>query len=192
MRKPPALLAPAGVALLAAAFLRHMPYPYDDAVALEIPPERIALMPGGANGSRIPPLFQGPYELNKKLKAAVRLFEKEVVGSECVGVTERGELIMLDRQGYVFRATPVKGSAKDYQLTGSSFYVGPGRPLGFQISGKWLYFCCSLKGLLRLHLDTGAIEVLANAIHNQVTSSHAGTGAVFVHPITYDPTQAEH
>lgn len=182
MRAPSALaIAMAGMALLAALFFRHMPYPYDDVVAVEIPPERIALMPGGANGSRIPPPFQGPYAPNKRLKGAIRLFEKEVVGSECVAVTAQGDLIMLDQQGYVFRASPVKGSLT-YQMTGQRFYVGPGRPLGFHVSGKWLYVCCSLKGLLRLHLDTGAIEILSNAVLNPVMG---GGASHLLRPVTY-------
>jgi len=104
-----------------------------------------------------------------------------VVGSECVAITSRGELIMLDRQGFVFVAVPVKGSSA-YKMTGRMFYVGPGRPLGFHVAGKWLYFCCSLKGLLRLNLGTGAIELLANAF--QTLSIDSDRTHVLT-PITY-------
>ena len=56
-----------------------------------------------------------------------------------------------------------KGGALAYELSKERHYVGPGRPLGFHVAGEWLYVCCSLKGLLRLHLGSGAIELLSGA-----------------------------
>ena len=146
-------LATIVVAMILAPPLRYLPYPYDNVAAVAIPADRLALLPGGANGSVIPPRFLGPYAPNQRLKTAVRLLETEVMGSECVAVSAEGDLILMDRQGFVFRATPSKDKQAAGQLAyttaGPSFYVGPGRPLGFHLSGKWLYFCCSLKGLLR-------------------------------------------
>ena len=42
------------------------------------------------------------------------------------------------------------------------WYVGPGRPLGFHAVKDQLYVACSLKGLLRLDMASGRLEVLAN------------------------------
>lgn len=157
-------LASASLALLVAPLFTRMPAPYDDVTAIAIPPERAARMPGGKNGSAVPARFVGPYALNTRLKSATRLFSQEISGSECVAVTNK-KLIMLDRQGYVFVASPVpEGGPIAYQLDGPSFYLGPGRPLGFHVQGRWLYVCCSLKGLLRLHLDSGETQLLSNAL----------------------------
>lgn len=69
---------------------------------------------------------------------------------------------MIDRRGFAFRAHM---SATGYQLLGAPLYIGPGRPLGFHLQGEdELYVCDSLKGLLRVQLSSGAIEVLANAV----------------------------
>jgi sugar lactone lactonase YvrE len=69
---------------------------------------------------------------------------------------------MIDRRGFAFRAHM---SATGYQLLGAPLYIGPGRPLGFHLQDEdELYVCDSLKGLLRVQLSSGAIEVLANAV----------------------------
>ena len=143
--------------------LQAMPAPFDDLVALTIPPERLNLYPGRTNGSAIPAQLTGAFERNEQLKGATRLFEGAVVGSESVAVTPSGVLVMIDRRGFIFRAS--KSGAGAYELHGSPLYIGPGRPLGFHVVGDdVLYVCDSLKGLLRVQLTSGSIEVVSNAI----------------------------
>lgn len=154
---------------LAAGFvyplLQRMPPPYDGVTALALEPERLALLPGGASGPRYPPELAGPFASNERLKAAKRLFKGEILGSESVAVTPKGELVMLDRYGYVYVAAPTGKGEHDYALKSERrLYIGPGRPLGFHVveAGSALLVCDSLKGLLRLDLATGGLRVLAN------------------------------
>jgi len=150
-------LGSALVAVWLRTLLQAMPPPFDDLVALPIPPGRQVLYPGKADGSKMPPAFSGVFRHNARLKEATRLFEGQVLGSESVAVSPSGVLVMIDRRGFVFRAHGT--SATGYQP------IGPGRPLGFHLQGEdELYVCDSLKGLLRVSLSSGAIEVLANAV----------------------------
>ena len=160
-----ALAALVAAALLAPLFQR-MPAPFDDEVAVDIPPERQALYPGRAKGATIPAALTGPYSPNDRLRAAKRLFEGQVVGSESVAM-HGNSLVMIDRRGFVHRAVPANQRTRDdleYELRGPPLYIGPGRPLGFHVSGDTLLVCDSLKGLLRVNLTSGTIEVLANAV----------------------------
>ena len=159
-----ALAALVAAALLAPLFQR-MPAPFDDEVAVDIPPERQALYPGRAKGATIPAALTGPYSPNDRLRAAKRLFEGQVVGSESVAM-HGNSLVMIDNRGFVHRAVPANAPADDleYELRGPPLYIGPGRPLGFHVSGDTLLVCDSLKGLLRVNLTSGTIEVLANAV----------------------------
>ena len=159
-----AVAAVVAAALLAPLFQR-MPAPFDDTVAVDIPLERQELYPGGANGSTIPAALNGAFSPNDRLRAAKRLFEGQVFGSESVAM-HGTSLLMIDRGGYVHRAVPTNAPADglDYELRGPPLYIGPGRPLGFHVSGDTLLVCDSLKGLLRVDLTSGTIEVLANAV----------------------------
>ena len=159
-----AVAAVVAAALLAPLFQR-MPAPFDDTVAVDIPLERQELYPGGANGSTIPAALNGAFSPNDRLRAAKRLFEGQVFGSESVAM-HGTSLLMIDRGGYVHRAVPTNAPADglEYELRGPPLYIGPGRPLGFHVSGDTLLVCDSLKGLLRVDLTSGTIEVLANAV----------------------------
>ena len=152
-------------AALFAPLFQRMPAPFDDTVAVDIPPERQALYPGRVNGSTFPAALSGPYSPNERLRAAKRLFEGQIVGSESVAM-HGNSLVMIDRRGFVHRAVPANAPADDleYELRGPPLYIGPGRPLGFHVSGDTLLVCDSLKGLLRVNLTSGTIEVLANAV----------------------------
>ena len=163
MRCSLAVGAVVAAALLAPLFQR-MPAPFDDTVTIEVPPERQLLYPGRANGSTIPAALHGAYAPNDRLRAAKRLFEGQVLGSESVAV-HGNALVMIDREGFVHRAVPSNTDGSEYELRGPPLYIGPGRPLGFHVSGDTLIVCDSLKGLLRVNLVSGTIEVLANAIH---------------------------
>ena len=116
---------------------------------------------GNANGSALPPTFEGPLALNERLHGVQVLFKGTIIGSESVAVAANGDLIMLDRQGFVHRATR---KAAGYVLDGAPMYAGPGRPLGFHVHGDDLFICDSLKGLLRMSLGDGRLEILSNAI----------------------------
>ena len=65
---------------LSCAFVCQPP-PFDDVVAVEIPPHRQALFPGAQNGSAFPASFEGAFKLNKGLRSATKLFVGEVLGS---------------------------------------------------------------------------------------------------------------
>ena len=78
---------------------------------------------------------------------------------------------MIDRRGFVFRAYRSMSGAGAYELRGSPLYIGPGRPLGFHVVGEDdIYVCDSLKGLLRVQLTSGSIEVVSNAINDAFAS----------------------
>lgn len=147
--------------------LTKMPPPFDDVVAREIPLAHLSKYPGRSNGSTVPPQFSGAFTLNKRLRSSTRLFEGIILGSESVAVTPAGNLLMFDRQGFLHRAVPRDDSHDmPYELKQERVaYVGPGRPLGFHVvSEDIIYICCSLKGLLRLDLRTGSLEVLSNSV----------------------------
>jgi len=146
------------------SLMQRMPPPFDDVTAVDIPPARLVLFPGKSNGSKIPADLTGAFAPNNRLKGAVRLFEGEVLGSESVAVAPSGRLVMIDRRGFVYQAV-ASSSSSSYELIESPLYIGPGRPLGFHLVGEdELYVCDSLKGLLRVRLATGSIEVLSNAV----------------------------
>ena len=96
------------IAVLSAVWLRGMlrwmPAPFDDTAAVEIPADVLSMLPGNAGGSPLPPVLTGAYASNALLKKATRLFQGSVVGSESVAVSPSGVLVMLDREGFVFRA----------------------------------------------------------------------------------------
>lgn len=160
------------------ALLRALPPPFDDTTALVIPAARMELYPGGAKGAPLPANFSGVLALNERLRKARRFFKGVVVGSESVALTDTGSLVMIDRRGFVFRAHPrrvasMRGDSTgkpeerlEYELELPPRYVGPGRPLGFHVVGDDLFICDSLKGLLRLGLRSGVLEVISNAVHD--------------------------
>jgi len=149
------------VSILVVPLFHHMPHPYRSVTAMEISPERIQRMPSSA------PTFSGKFQRNERLKNAVRLFEGQVHGSESVAVLKGGELLMLDKYGYLLRATRTEdGNYKSTLDDGPRLYIGPGRPLGYHVvdGGAALLVCDSVKGLLHLELDTGKLDVLSNSV----------------------------
>lgn len=84
-----------------------------------------------------------------------RLFKGEIIGTESVVIKETSEhstLYMLDKFGFVRHAI-FNASGDAYNLSSSSIYIGPGRPLGFHIHNEILYVCDSVKGLLSVDLS---------------------------------------
>mmetsp|Transcript_54424 Transcript_54424/g.158136 ORF Transcript_54424/g.158136 Transcript_54424/m.158136 type:complete len:397 (-) Transcript_54424:294-1484(-) len=148
--------------------LERMPVPYDDRVAEAIPAERIALLPGNDKGPKVPADLTGVFAENARLKSGRNLFVGVIEGAESVAVTPSGELQMLDKFGYLHRARPTDGDGLSFELLKDTapLYIGPGRPLGYHSveDGKALLVCDSLKGLLRVDLELGTIQVLANRI----------------------------
>ena len=147
----------AALASIAAPLAMRLPHPYDAVAAMPIDGERVERMARGA------PTFAAPYRANERLARAERLFEGRVLGAESVAVTPDGELLMLDREGWLHRARKMAAGG-DYELEERAAYSGPGRPLGFHVveEGSALLVCDSLKGLVRLDLRTGQMAVLAN------------------------------
>mmetsp|Transcript_78736 Transcript_78736/g.228572 ORF Transcript_78736/g.228572 Transcript_78736/m.228572 type:complete len:396 (-) Transcript_78736:76-1263(-) len=146
----------------------RMPPPYDGRVAQDIEAERLELLPGAARGAPAPANLTGPYAVNSRLQKAHRVFVGEVDGSESVAVAPSGELIMLDKYGVMHRARPSAAAPGGFELLrdAAPVYIGPGRPLGFHVveGGEALLVCDSLKGLLRVGITDGRIEVLANRV----------------------------
>ncbi len=158
------------VACLAVAPLRSLPYPYHAGLPLlDIPNSTLARLTPGS--------FEPPFALNGRLQAATRLFEGQVSGSESVAVTPAGDLIMLDKYGFVHRAVR-EPSSGEYTLRADAptTYIGPGRPLGYHVveDGAALLVCDSLKGLVRVELATGAVTILSNWVGR---AGGAGGGA---------------
>ena len=143
-----------------------MPHPYEAVLPVPIAAERIERMPSMSvkrdfvsrvKSSSIP------------LDGVVRLFEGQIEGAESIGLTSRGDVIMLDKYGYVFRAR--KNVTSDhFTLENPEMYIGPGRPLGFHIlsdDDESLLVCDSLKGLLRVNLRLKTIEILSNSVEGE-------------------------
>lgn len=70
---------------------------------------------------------------------------------------------------------PFASSPRYVIVSGPPLYVGPGRPLGFHVvdGGASLIACDSLKGLIRINLNTGEVRVLSN----RVTDANSKDGA---------------
>eukprot|EP00873_Tetraselmis_striata_P024714 jgi/Tetstr1/444978/TSEL_003371.t1 len=107
---------------------------------------------------------EGPYAPNTALRAATRVLEGEVHGSESVAVMEGGDLVLLDKYGYMRRAaTASPGGA--FRLKGSATYLGAGRPLGGHVTASGeMIICDSVKGLISVDLATSRISILANEV----------------------------
>lgn len=154
------MLKYAAVAALLAAFgskYTRQPAPYDDGAATAVHPAVVSLLAGNAQGAPFPPVFEGAWAVNDRLTRATRLFEGQVEGSESVATLNDGTLLTVDKYGWVWTAPRGATTAT------KRWYIGPGRPLGFHaVKDAHLYVACSLKGLLRLDMTSGRLEVLAN------------------------------
>jgi len=150
----------------------RMPHPYDSTVAQKIGSEYIARLPGNAEGPAIPSNLTGKWAVNKRLKRAKRLFQGKIHGCESVAISEdTGELLMLDQYGYLHRASQ---SGRSFTMKSDPpLYIGPGRPLGYHVHGGGLFVCDSLKGLLRVDLANGGIQILANALPSGTPLTYA-------------------
>jgi len=105
---------------------------------------------------------EGPYAPNTALRAATRVLEGEVHGSESVAVMEGGDLVLLDKYGYMRRAAAAGGA---FRLKGSATYLGAGRPLGGHVTASGeMIICDSVKGLISVDLATSRISILANEV----------------------------
>lgn len=157
------------VAAVVGQLLTAMPSPYAGVTTLDIAPDVAARFPSSG------PVLEGRFAPNEKLRRATRLFEGQVIGAESVAVSSKGELIMLDKFGYVHRARSVLKDGKlEYLLEGKApLYIGPGRPLGYHVSddGGSLLVCDSLKGLVHVDLASGRLTVLANSVEYGKTRS---------------------
>ena len=169
---------------------------------------------GPLDASKIPkPLSMAPgtaFEPNSLLNksSVVRLFEDKVLGSESVALHPNGEdLVMCDRYGYVWRASPRKEkkersgsfssssspSGDDYLLDERPLaHLGPGRPLGFDFdSHANLLVCMSGSGLVMLESsafdrdDKKAAERARVVLLTAEVSSDDGEGNRRGSPILY-------
>ena len=97
----PSLLATSAIAagilaLTLRPYAQRLPYPYDD-TDVDVPsPALLDALPGNAKGSPFPPVFEGAWAANDRLRAAKRLFEGQVVGSESAAA---GAAIAPRREG---------------------------------------------------------------------------------------------
>ena len=144
------------VAYVVYPLTQRMPPPYDGVAASAVSAADLDLYPGQPGGTPIPPVLEGAWAPNDRLRAATRLFEGVVAGSESVATLDGGDLLLVDKFGWVWisaggTATPTR-----------TWYVGPGRPLGFHAHRGKLLVACSTKGLLELDLESGALRILAN------------------------------
>ncbi|CAH0375114.1 unnamed protein product [Pelagomonas calceolata] len=147
--------AAAAIAAILGSKYTSQPPPYDDGAASLIKVDA-RLLAGNAHGAPFPPVYKGKWALNDRLTKATRLYEGQVEGSESVATLSDGTLLTVDKYGWVWTAP--RGATKATK----KWYVGPGRPLGFHAVADALYVACSLKGLLKLDMSKGTLEVLAN------------------------------
>ena len=180
------------VAFLAMAYplFDRMPHPYDGVRAVEISLEMQTVI----NRVGSPFTFDPPFDRNERLRSATRLFEGQIHGSESVAVRPNGELVMLDKFGYLHRAHP--DTDELYVLNASALYIGPGRPLGFHVvdQGAALLVCDSLKGLVRVELDgprRGDISILANSVEGGGPISYANDLSVAANGTVYFTSSTE-
>ena len=96
------------VAMRIRTLLSAMPPPYDNLTALDWETSAVELVPGRAAGSKFPASFEGPLALNTQLRSAIKIFAGKILGAESVAVTSDGDLVLLDRYGFVFRANKEK------------------------------------------------------------------------------------
>ena len=91
-----------------------------------------------------PSPLEGAYEPNTLLRHASRILEGKVEGSETVAFDSEGNMILLDKFGYLKTAT--RASNGTFELSGHDVYLGAGRPLGGHMlpSGD-LVVCDSVK-----------------------------------------------
>jgi hypothetical protein len=136
-----------------------------------------------ASLDRFPPTpanLTGTFAPNRLLaQHAVRLFDGEIHGAESVSLSPDGTLVMIDKFGFMHRAR--EHHRVDFVLQQERpLYVGPGRPLGFEIGGQgqFLLVCDSLKGLLRVELASGAISVLSNRATVRRRRVYYGAGCI--------------
>jgi len=90
-------------------------------------------------------------------------------------VAPDGTLLLAGKHGYLYRAT--KAANGSYTLQPNPLYIGPGRPLGVHVekSGAAVIVCDSVKGLVRVQLDTGTITVLTNRVTVGLAGATAAT-----------------
>lgn len=136
-----------------------LPYPYDSFSILPIPLEYRGII----NNIRAPSTNAVEIyanELNIDIQYmnsgnVDKLFVGDIVGAETVGYAsnEKGnKLTMLDRYGYVYTAKEFNSSS--YILMNSSFYIGPGRSLGFHhLNYDTIVACNSLLGLIKIDIS---------------------------------------
>ena len=125
MRLPMARLSVVFVALAVLAHwgltcVQRLPYPYEAFSALEVPTDSPYLTE--------PPsemIYSTRFQRNDRLQAAQRLFEGKIQGSESVAVSPSGELIMLDKFGYVHRASRDPATGEHRLSTASPMYATP-------------------------------------------------------------------
>lgn len=87
-----------------------------------------------------PSPLEGPYAPNTLLRQSQRLLEGEVDGSETVVVDEAGDLLVLDKFGYMKQAT--RDGKGNYYVKGNATYLGAGRPLGGHIAPSGDFLIC--------------------------------------------------
>ena len=143
-----------------------MPHPYSSTTTGVVSPERASRM---SSGTEI--LASQAYSRKWTDLAAqdgvARLFEGHVHGSESVAISTDGQLLMLDRYGFLHRAK--QDSRARYVLQNASGYLGPGRPLGSHVTrdGSAILICNSLTGLLHFNLHSEELTVLSNHVNGR-------------------------
>mmetsp|Transcript_9458 Transcript_9458/g.24522 ORF Transcript_9458/g.24522 Transcript_9458/m.24522 type:complete len:408 (-) Transcript_9458:92-1315(-) len=127
---------------------------------MSISAERAALLVA-SEGKLAQVLAKDP---RRRLEGCTHHARGEVLGAESIVVAPNGSLLALDRTGVLFRvdASLARSGRLGAHAVG---YVGPGRPLGYHLTdSEHLLICDSLKGLLDLHLPSGELRLLYNAI----------------------------
>lgn len=101
------------------------------------------------------PALTGPYEVNDALASVERLCPEKCVGSEDVAVATDGRIYVGTKDGLILRLEADGSGATELAKTG-------GHPLGLQFDPDGhLVIADAGKGLLRMNVDSGALETLA-------------------------------
>ncbi|KAK9832113.1 hypothetical protein WJX81_008412 [Elliptochloris bilobata] len=118
-----------------------------------------------------PSPLKGAYAENALLRAATKLFDGEVHGSESVAVAADGALWTADKFGALRRAAPATGGGYALDSTPVA-WLGPGRPLGFEIDAAGdVIACMAGSGLVKVELASRIVTLLTSRVDDADASA---------------------
>ncbi|GMH38773.1 hypothetical protein BSKO_06657 [Bryopsis sp. KO-2023] len=139
-----------------------LPYPAFQFVVSDIRPDLIPIEPS--------PL-EGVYSPNTALQSSKLVLKGAAFGVETVAVSEDGKTVYLpDKFGNLIQGKVVDDGDSGLEIKVDPVqpvltFLGAGRPLGAMVDRNGdVIVCDSVKGLLKVEVSSGRIEILANRV----------------------------